>query len=127
MLGTPVELHMLSCETGDLRFALAWADVGQAAQVPEALAAWRNASLQALRVKVASPDDLALAWPVKVAGDPLAVGVQAEGTDVQGQAVRSRTAYFSRGTQVFQAAVYGARLDDGALEAFFGGLSLPAP
>ena len=40
--------------------------------------------------------------------------------------VHSRAAYFSHGTQVFQAAVYGARLDDQAVEAFFSGLGLPA-
>lgn len=126
MLGTPVELHMHACEAGGLRFALAWADVGQAAQVPVALAAWRSASLQTLRV-TASPDDPALAWPVKVAGVALVNGVQAQGQDPQGQATKSRSAYFSRGTQVFQAAVYGARLNDEAVEAFFGGLALPAP
>lgn len=125
LAGSPVELHMHSCEAGGLRFALAWADVGQPAQVPVALATWRAASLQTLRVRVASPDDPALEWPVKVAGAPQARGVQADGTDPQGQAVRSRAAYFANGTQVFQAAVYGARLDEAALEAFFGGLSLP--
>jgi hypothetical protein len=127
MLGTPVELHMHACEAGGLRFALAWADVGQAAQVPVALAAWRGASLQTLRVTAPSPDDPALAWPVQVDGAPQARGMQAEGTDPQGQPVRSRAAYFSRGTQVFQAAVYGARLNDEAVESFFAGLSLPAP
>ena len=126
MLGTPVELHMHSCEAGGLRFALAWADVGQAAQVPVAIAAWRGASLQTLRV-TASPDDPSLAWTVKVEGVAQVQGVQAQGQDPQGQATQSRSAYFSRGTQVFQAAVYGARLNDEAVEAFFSGLALPAP
>ena len=126
MLGTPMELHMQACEAGGLRFALAWADVGQAAQVPVALAAWRSASLQTLKVKTASPDDPALAWPVRVAGAQQSQGVQAQGSDPQGQVVHSRAAYFSHGTQVFQAAVYGARLDDQAVEAFFSGLGLPA-
>ncbi|MCU0926082.1 MAG: hypothetical protein MUF44_08585 [Hydrogenophaga sp.] len=48
LAGTPTELHMHSCKTGGLRFAVAWADVGSAAQVPVALAAWRSASLQAI-------------------------------------------------------------------------------
>ena len=127
MLTPPVELHMHSCEAGGLRFALAWADAGQAAQAPVALAAWRRASLQALRVPLASVDDPALDWPVKVQGATLVRGVQVQGTDPQGQAVLSRAAYFARGTQVFQVAVYGARLNGEAVEAFFGGLSLPAP
>lgn len=126
MLGTPVELHMHSCEAGGHRFALAWADVGQVAQVPVALAAWRSASLQTLKVKAASPDDPALAWPVAVAGAPQAQGVQAQGSDPQGQPMLARVAYFSHGTQVFQAAVYGVRLSDEVVEAFFGALSLPA-
>jgi hypothetical protein len=126
MLGTPVELHMHSCEAGGLRFALAWADAGQAAQVPVALAAWRSASLQTLRVTAGSPDDPVLAWPVKVAGAALVQGVQAQGQDPQGQATQSRSAYFSSGTLVFQAALYGARLNDEAVEAFFGGLALPS-
>lgn len=127
MLGTPVELHMHSCEAGGLRFALAWADVGQAAQVPVAMSAWRLASLQTLRVSVKSPDDPALNWPVTVAGAHQAQGVQAQGVDPQGQSVLSRTVYFAHGTQVFQAAVYGARLNGEAVEAFFGGLKLAAP
>lgn len=127
MLGTPVELHMHSCEAGGLRFALAWADVRQATQVPVAMTAWRLASLQTLRASVTAPDDPALNWPVAVAGVPQAQGVQAQGTDAQGQSVLSRTVYFSQGTQVFQAAVYGARLNGEAVEAFFGGLKLAAP
>lgn len=127
MLGAPVELHMHACETGGMRFALAWADVGQVPQVPVALAAWRAASLQTLRVAVASPDDPGLAWAVEVKGAPQVQGVQARGTDPQGQPVLTRAAYFARGTQVFQAAVYGARLDDGASEAFFAGLGLASP
>lgn len=124
MLGTPVELHMHACETGGMRFALAWADVGRVDQVPAALAAWRAASLQTLRVAGASPDDPGMAWSVAIKGAPLVHGVQVHGTDPQGQPVLMRAAYFSRGAQVFQAAVYGARLDEGAREAFFAGLSL---
>lgn len=127
MLGTPVELHMHSCEAGGLRFALAWADVGQASQVPVALAAWRAASLQSLQVNNLSPFDPALTWPVAVKGATQVAGVQADGTDPQGRPVRSRTAYFARGTQVFQAAVYGERLEAAAEDPFFGGLTFPVP
>lgn len=50
----PVVLHMHSCEAGGLRFAVAWADMGQPAQVPAALASWRGASLQAIRAQGAT-------------------------------------------------------------------------
>lgn len=116
----PTELHMHSCEAAGLRFAVAWADVGQAAQVPPALAAWRTASLLAIR---ATGTD----WPVKVAGADAVQGVQAQGSNPQGQPVQTRAGYFARGTQVFQVAVYGQPLPDEALDAFFGGLQLSAP
>lgn len=116
----PSELHMHSCEAGDLRFAVAWADVGQASQVAPALSAWRSASLQAIR---ASGSD----WSAALAGAEALQGVQAQGTDPQGHAVQTRALYFARGTQVFQAAVYGPRLPDEVLDAFFSGLQLAAP
>ena len=116
----PTELHMHSCEAGDLRFAVAWADVGQAGQVAPALNAWRSASLQAIRASGAD-------WPGAVAGADTLQGVQAQGTDPQGHAVQTRALYFARGTQVFQAAVYGPRLPDEVLDAFFSGLQLAAP
>ncbi len=125
--GAPTELHMHSCEAGGLRFAVAWADVGQTAQVAPALAAWRSASLQTLRVAApdsASPDHT---WPAQVAGADAVQGLQVRGTDPQGQPVQTRAVYFARGTQVFQAAVYGPKLPDEPLDAFFGGLRLAAP
>jgi len=123
---SPTTLHLYSCEAGGLRFAVAWADAGAADRVAPALDAWRQASLHTLRAAppAASADT---AWPAQVAGADAVLGVQASGTDPQGQPVQTRAVYFARGTQVFQAAVYGARLPDEALEAFFAGLRLAAP
>lgn len=126
MLASAVELHMLACETGGLQFALAWADVGQADRVPEAQSVWRRASLQTMRV-AQPPDDPALDWSVAVGGAVQTQGVQAQGTDPRDRAVQSRTAYFSQGARLYQAAVYGPRLDVEAVDAFFAGLKLPAP
>lgn len=152
--GVPTTLHLYSCEAGGLRFAVAWADAGAADRVAPALDAWRQASLHTLRVAggraaalpgatsgaapVAPPADTAgtaalqaasadIDWPAQVAGADAVLGVQASGTDPQGQPVQTRAVYFARGTQVFQAAVYGVRLPDEALEAFFAGLRLAAP
>jgi len=127
LAGTPTELHMHSCETGGLRFAVAWADVGDSAQVPTALAAWRNASLLSIRVVPRPTDAPSTDWTVTVAGAPEALGVSAQGQDPQGQAVQTRAAYFAQGTKVFQVAVYGATLPDEAVEPFFASLRLPAP
>ena len=127
LAGTPTELHMHSCEAGGLRFAVAWADVGNAARVPVALAAWRSASLQAIRVAPTPADDAAHAWSVVVAGAPAVLGLKAQGKYPQGQPVLTRAAYFAQGTQVYQAAVYGAQLPDEAVDPFFAGLRLSAP
>jgi hypothetical protein len=119
----PTELHMHSCQADGLRFAVAWADVGHAAQVAPAMTAWRGASLQAIRVAAGA----AAAWPVQLAGAEAVQGVQAQGIDPLGQPVHTRAAYFARGSQVFQVAVYGPRLPDEAVDAFFAGLRLPPP
>ena len=127
LAGAPTTLHMHSCEAGGLRFAVAWADVGNAAQVPVALAAWRSASLQSMRVASTPADDAPHGWTVTVAGAPAAQGVKALGQNPQGQPVQTRAAYFAQGTQVYQAAVYGPKLPDEAVDAFFAGLRLSAP
>ena len=51
-------------------------------------------------------------------------GVRAQGSDHQGQALQSQTAYFSQGNKVFQAAIYGPKISSEASTAFFDGLSL---
>lgn len=125
--GQPTALHMLSCQAGDLTFALAWADVGQPAAVAAALAAWRAASLQSLRTPeagVAAPDAATPAWAPSVPGADVVLGVQVQGLDHRQQPVTARSAYFARGQQVFQAAVYGQRLDAEAVDTFFSGLRL---
>lgn len=53
--------------------------------------------------------------------------MKAQGADPQGHAVQTRALYFARDALVFQAAVYGPRLPDEAVDAFFGGLQLTAP
>lgn len=116
----PTELHMHSCETGDLRFAVAWADVGQATQAAPALAAWRAASLRAIQAEGAD-------WPAQLPGADAVLGVKGQGVDPQGHPVQTQVLYFAGGTRVFQAAVYGQSLPQEVLDAFFSGLRLPAP
>jgi hypothetical protein len=127
LLGSPTELHLLSCEAGGLRFALAWADIGDPSQAGTALAAWRSASLAAIRVSSPPGDEASTAWTAEVPGASATLGVSAQGQDPGGAAVQTRTVYFAHGAQVYQAAVYGERLPTQALDTFFGGLSLPRP
>lgn len=123
--GAPTELHMHSCETGGLTFAVAWAELGDAARVPGALSGWRRASLGAVRVDPARADDPATAWNAPVPGATAAQGLTAQGSNHAGQPVQVRAVHFARGTQVYQAAVYGPALSDEVTVAFFDGLKLP--
>ena len=127
LAGNPTALHLLACATEGLQFAIAWAELSDAAQVPLALASWRSASLQAIGVRSAPGDEASTAWAVAVPGAAQTLGVQASGRHPAGGAVQTRAVYFARGTQVFQAAVYGERLPPQALDAFFAGLRLPPP
>lgn len=121
MLGQPTELHMHSCETGGLTFAVAWAKLGDATRAGEALAQWQQAALASVRV---APGD-AIDMPSTVARADEARGTKAQGSDHQGKALSTEAVYFAQGDWVYQAAVYGAKLPDQATTAFFDGLALP--
>jgi hypothetical protein len=123
--GESTTLHMHSCETGGITFAVAWADVGEAARTREALALLRRASLAAIRVDPAQVDAPALQWAPTVPGATEALGLQAQGTQHGERPVQMKAAHFARGQQVFQAAVYGPTLPDEAINPFFEGLRLP--
>lgn len=122
--GVPTVLHMHSCKTSGLTFALAWANAPDAAAVPATLSDWQRASLAAIRVDPALHTDPALRWPASVTGASLVQGTAAQGTDPQGQPVQTRAVYFARGAQVFQAAIYGAASHE-VSTTFFDGLKLP--
>ena len=121
----PVELHMHSCDTGGLTFAVAWAELGEASRVSGALTGWRRASLAAVRLDPARGDDPTLRWNVVVPGATQTQGLTAQGSDHQGREVQVRAVHFARGTRVFQAAVYGPRMSDEVTATFFEGLKLP--
>ncbi|WP_066272372.1 hypothetical protein [Hydrogenophaga palleronii] len=123
--GAPVELHMHSCEAGGLTFALAWAELGDAARVPAALAGWRRASLVAVRVDPARADDPDNTFDATVAGAAQVQGLRAQGTGPTGQPVQMRAVQLARGTQVVQAAVYGPAVSDELAATFFEGIKLP--
>lgn len=123
--GKAADLHMSSCETGGLRFAVAWVDVSDPGLVPSALMAWRDASLLSIQVDATAADPARLSWPVAIAGAHQVLGVRAQGRDPQGRPVQSRAVYFSHGGLVFQAAVYGASLPDEPVQTFFASLGLP--
>lgn len=123
--GAPVELHMHSCEAGGLTFAVAWADLGDAARTSEAIGLLRRASVAAIKVAPDRVDDPALQWtPVVPGADPVR-GLAAQGTQHTQRPVQMKAAHFAHGTYVYQAALYGAALPDEVATTFFEGLRLP--
>lgn len=123
--GAPTRLHMQSCDTGGLTFAVAWAELSDAARAPEALAQWRGAALAAIRVDPALALNPANQWAARVSGATTAQGLMAQGSGHDQRAVHMRAVYFARGNQIYQAAVYGAQLPDAEAATFFEGLRLP--
>lgn len=123
--GEQTVLHMHSCDTGGVTFAVAWIEVAGAERVVPAMAQWRLATLSAIRAEPAQADDPKRHWDRHVAGAQQVAGLRAQGIDHRGQALQAQVLYFSRGTQVYQAALYGARWTDEVASSFFEGLRLP--
>ena len=124
MLGHPVPLHMFSCEAGGLTFAVAWTELAEPSRANGASSQWQSASLAAIRVppgNTGRQED----WPVSVVGAAAALGVMAQGTDHLGNDLRSKAAYFEKDGKIYQAAIYGARIDEAVSATFFEGLVLP--
>jgi hypothetical protein len=123
--GDATALHMHSCETGGITFAVAWADVSEAGRAPQALALLRRASLAAIRVDPAQVDDPALQWTPIVPGAQAVHGLQVQGTQHGQQPVQMKAVHFSHGSRVYQAALYGPSLPGEPVTTFFEGLRLP--
>jgi len=121
LAGAPVELHMASCETGGLTYALSWAEAGDAARAAELWTQWPRAALASVR----STEAMAQPWHVVIKGVEQVKALQASGQDVKGSATTMRAVWFARGTQVYQAAIYGPSIREDASTPFFDGLSLP--
>lgn len=125
LAGANTDMHLHSCDTGGLSFAIAWVDLGDPARVDAALGEWPRASLASLRLAPEVADRPEALWDFRLAGAPKARGVSVQGTAPQGQAVQMRAAYFARGSQVYQAAMYGPSLPSEVITTFFEGLRLP--
>lgn len=121
-------LHLMSCEAGGLTFALAWASVDAADGLPAVLDNWQMAGWASLRQPVGAPAQPPAGWsnwPATVARAEHLRGWQGSGLDHQGRTVMARQLYFAHGAVVYQAAVYGVKLDAAALTPFVEALRLP--
>lgn len=116
--GQPTELNLLSCDTGGVTFAIAVADVKDAAKVSAALTQWQSATLANMK---AAPATTGAAFKLPgLVGD--GVMVKATGQRANGQAVSSQAVYFAQGPQVFQAVMYADKIAPDVADTFFSGL-----
>lgn len=114
---TPVVLHMSSCDTGGLTYALAWAELGEGVDPDAAQSTWESASRQSLRA--VGPGT---AVPVNVPGAAMATKVTLAGQNHQGKTTDAQVTYIRQGRRLYQAAVYGHPLPEDALGPFFDNL-----
>lgn len=118
--GRDTPLNMLGCDAGGATFAVAFADLGDAAQAAPVLAQWRAATLANMRAGASTGQAFALAG-----GGTQGERVTAAGQRADGSAVQSQALYFAQGARVFQAVIYADRLTGEMADTFFGGLRLP--
>lgn len=128
--GQPTNLRLLSCDAGDVTFAVTVADLGDAGKTALALEQWQNATLLNMRAAPVAPpgDKTADATQVtafKLPGAallPPAVMVKARGRRADGAAVSGQALYFAQDSQVFQAVIYADKISPEVAETFFASL-----
>ena len=117
----PVTMSMLGCDAGGATFAVAVANLGDAAVVPAVLAQWQTLTLANMQ---AIPETTAVR-PLKVPGAsvaPAPVLVLASGRRADGSVVQGQAAYFARGAQVVQGVMYAPVISAQAADTFFTSL-----
>ena len=125
--GKDVELTMVGCDTAGVTLAVGHATIPDPALRDPVLAQWRAATLASMRAKTTTLDAFRLAPATPSLQSVL---VNAVGTLPDGRAVVLQAAWFTRGTEVFVALLYGDALNDAlngasgdqVMEAFFSGL-----
>lgn len=121
--GRATPLSMLGCDADGATFAVAVADVGDAAQAGPVLAQWQALTLANMKAAPASLQPLTLKISGAAAG--LAVSrVQAQGQRADGAAVSTQAAYFAQGSQLFQVVMYAPTIAPEVAETFFSSLKL---
>jgi hypothetical protein len=125
--GRDVEMHMSGCDAGGATYAIARADLKEAAAVPAVLAQWRAATLANM---AAGPVTESAMRVNAVSRLPPTTMVSAEGKRPDGRAVKLQGIWFAKGAQVFHAVVYidpkgdsfGKAQGADLTEPFFSGL-----
>lgn len=119
LAGAEVRLLMYACSAAGATWALAFADVGDPAQVGAALDELGAAAASNLGAAAAPgvPVDVVGATP-----NPSSRRLAVDGTAPDGRKVAERLVLFTKGTRVFQATVLGERIDAQAAASFFASL-----
>ncbi|MFI5443985.1 hypothetical protein ACHMXK_01735 [Polaromonas sp. UC242_47] len=120
--GQTAQLSMLGCDAGGATFAVAVADMGDAAHTGAALAQWQSLTLANMKAgPVGSGAGATQVLPFKAPG--LAPGLQAvlvkaQGRRADGSAVSGQAVYFVQGAQVFQVVLYASQVSPEVAETF---------
>ena len=121
----PVKVNMTGCKAGDATFAVAWADIGQPGDAPEALKRWKRATMQPFQS--GSLQMLPPSGPGSAQGRGTEV-VSASVRQADGRNLEMQGAWWVNGTQVVQAVVFAedlpGGLPGGVTEPFFSGVAL---
>jgi len=124
--GQPAELAMLGCDAGGATFAVAVADIGDAARAEAVLAQWQQLTLVNMKAGPvgtgAGATQVTRFRPTGMLTGPPALMVRAQGRRADGRAVAGQAAYFARGSQLFQVVLYADVLDPEVAETFFSSL-----
>ncbi len=107
LAGGQVELRVLACDSGGATFAVSHAELGDAGRSAQALAQWQQAAALHLRARVVAQSPFVPAGALELPQSQL---FTLEGERPGGGKVQARSAFFARGSQVFQVAVYSERL-----------------
>ena len=119
--GQPLHLALLSCSAGDALFAIAFGNVGDAAQIAPTLESLRVAPAR----NIGSSETAASAFEVPgVTPNPQSLQMRLQGRRPDGSVVEGQVAVFSIGPQVVQAQVLASRLDAEAVRVFLAGLQV---
>ena len=119
--GQPTALSMTGCDAGGATFAVAVADLGDAAKAAPVLAQWQTLTLANMKASPQATQLVALKLPGATSQVP-AVLVKAQGQRADGSAVTGQAAYFAQGSQVFQAVLYAGKISPDVSETFFSSL-----
>jgi hypothetical protein len=115
-------MQMHACSTGGHTFGVTVVELAQPQHVAQALLGLRAAMVGNFSASQMQTSPLDVPGMTPQANATL---VALQGVALKGEAVQVNAAVFARGLHVYQATVFGNRLDAEVAQTFFSGLKLP--